>query len=142
MPRGQLYINNIDVFDEYGISMDQNALSTLMTPASKKEWITNDVRDEDGTRYLLGSYAPRNAARDLSLTFNLVAPDINTFFTRYAAFCSNILDSGIVNIRTAYQPNVVYRCVYVSCNQFTQFRREMAQFQLKLIENNPSNRSL
>lgn len=142
MPKGQLYINNIDAYERYGISMDNNALSVLMTPPSKKEWITNEVRDEDGTRYLTGAYAPKKASRDVTININLTAPNEQEFYRRYELFCNEVLESGIVNIRTSFQPNVVYRCKYESCTQFTQFRREMALFSLKLTENNPADRSL
>lgn len=142
MPKGQLFINNIDVYEEYGISMDNNALSTLMTPPSKKGWITNEVRDEDGVRYVGGTYSPKKQSRDISITFNLSASSEEEFFSRYNSFCQDILEEGVLNIRTSFQPNVVYRCIYESCTQFTQFRRCMAFFNLKLIEPNPSNRAL
>lgn len=45
--KGQLYINDVDV-STYGVSMDSSALSTLMTPPSLKEWVSNECRDEDG----------------------------------------------------------------------------------------------
>lgn len=142
MPKGQLKINNVDVYEKYGISMDNNALSTLMTPPALKNWVTNEVREEHGTQYLIEESLPRYSKRDLSLTFNLVASNEDEFFSRYAAFCTEILATGIINICTKFQPNIVYRCVYESCSQFTQFRREMAQFQLKITEINPSDRAL
>lgn len=143
MPRGQLFINGVDVYEEYGISMDNTALSALMTPAAKKNWITNEVRDQHGTQYLSGvTYVPKMAARDLTLTFNLVAQDEETFLLKYAAFCTDVLDSGLLDISTSFQPDVVYKCKYVSCTQFSQFRRQIANFQLKLIENDPSDRDL
>lgn len=142
MPRGQLFINGNDAYERYGISMDSSALSTLMTPNSKKDWISNEVRDEDGIRVLTGSYAPKNEARELSLTFNLVAPDEETFFARYNLFCNEVLESGIVNLQTSFQPDIMYRCIYESCGQFSQFRRQMAQFQLKIKEYNPNNRAI
>lgn len=51
MLKGQLYINDTDAY-EMGISMDSSALSALMTPPSKKEWVTNAVREEVGEEYL------------------------------------------------------------------------------------------
>lgn len=142
MPSGQLFINDIDVYSEYGISMDTSALSTLMTPASKKDWISNEVRDEHGTRYLQGSYIPKDEKKEITIVFQLTAPNETTFFARYIAFCSDILEKGVLNIRTSFQPNTLYRCLYESCTQFTQFRRQMAFFSLKLIEPNPQNRTI
>lgn len=141
MPRGQLFINSEDAYTEWGISLDSTSLSALMTPASKKEWITNEVRTENGVRYVTG-IIPMNKQRDITLTFNLTASDETDFHTKYAAFCTDVLEGGLLNIQTSFQPNVVYRCVYEQCSQFTQFRQQMAFFTLKLVEPNPNNRAL
>ena len=76
MLNGQLYINGKDAYLTWGIFLDETALSTLMTPAPNKEFISN----------------------------------------------------------------VWYRCIYLSCTQFSQFIREMAKFSLKLNEPDPSDR--
>jgi len=141
MPRGQLFINSEDAYAEWGISLDSTSLSALMTPASKKEWITNEVRTENGVRYDTGTI-PMNKQRDITLTFNLTASDETDFHTKYAAFCSDVLEGGLLNIQTSFQPNVVYKCVYEQCSQFTQFRQQMAFFTLKLVEPNPNDRAL
>lgn len=139
MPKGQLFINGVDAC-EMGISMDSSALSTLMSPPPKKEWVTNAVRGEAGERYLR-SDVPKCGKRELTLTFNLVAPDEAEFFARYARLCG-LLDGGVLNLRTSFQPSVVYRCVYVSISQFSEFRREMASFALSLVEPDPTDRAL
>lgn len=139
MPKGQLFINGVDV-SEFGMSMDSSALSALMSPPPKKDWVTNAVRGEAGERYLK-SDVPKCGKRELSLTFNLVAPDEETFFERYAKLCA-LLDGGVLNLRTSFQPSVVYRCVYVSISQFSEFRREMASFALSLVEPDPTDRKL
>ena len=120
--------------------MDSSALSTLMTPPALKEWVSNECRDEDGERYLK-SLVPKKDKREFTLTFNLIAPDVDTFHTRYSQLCE-LLEAGVLNIRTKYQPSVVYRCIFQKCSQFSEFRLEMACFQLTLIEPDPSDRSL
>lgn len=139
MPKGQLFINDVDA-SEFGMSMDSSALSALMSPPPKKDWVTNAVRGEAGERYLRAD-VPKCAKRELSLTFNLTAPDEEEFFARYARLCS-LLDGGVINLRTSFQPTVVYRCVYVSISQFTEFRREMAGFTLSLVEPDPTDRAV
>lgn len=141
MPKGQLFINGVDAFDEWGISMDSSSLSALLTPSGKKEWITNEVRIEDGVRYLTAGYIPKETKRTLNLTIILTAPNAETFFSRYGAFCTDVLAGGILNIKTSFQPNVVYKCIYEQCSQFTQFRNQMAFFTLKLTEPNPTDRA-
>ena len=42
----ELYINGKDAYTTWGISMDNNALSELMTPSSNKTFIENESRLE------------------------------------------------------------------------------------------------
>lgn len=135
-----LKINNKDAYTTWGILIDTQSLSALMTPAANKEYINNESRLSNGTQYLVPS-TPKVAHRDLTLTLQLVAPTEEAFFTRYQSFC-NELKGGTLHIWTGYQPNVVYKCLYVSCTQFTQFMRGIAKFSLKLIEPNPEDRSI
>ena len=135
MPKGELFINNKDSYDSWGISMDTSSLSALMTPAPNKEFIENKSRLEHGKRIITAN--PKMDERNLTLTIHLTAKDEDDFFEKYNNFCKE-LATGILNIRTKYQPNIMYRTVYLSCNQFTQFVRGIAKFSLKLVEYNPS----
>lgn len=135
---GQLFINNKDAYTTWGISMDTSSLSALMTPAPNKEFIENSSRLEHGKRVITSS--PKVDARDITLTINLTAKNEQQFFDRYLSFCSE-LGTGVLNIKTSFQPNVVYRMIYLSCSQFTQFMRGIASFSLKLNEPNPKNRN-
>lgn len=136
---GQLFINNKDAYTTWGISMDTSSLSALMTPAPNKEFIENSSRLEHGKRVI--SSNPKVDARDITLTINLTAKNEQQFFDRYLSFCSE-LETGVLNIKTSFQPNVVYKMIYLSCNQFTQFMRGIASFSLKLNEPNPKDRNL
>lgn len=136
---GQLFINNKDAYTTWGISMDTSSLSALMTPAPNKEFIENSSRLEHGKRVI--SSNPKVDARDITLTINLTAKNEQQFFDRYLSFCSE-LETGVLNIKTSFQPNVVYKMIYLSCSQFTQFMRGIASFSLKLNEPNPKDRNL
>lgn len=136
---GQLFINNKDAYTTWGISMDTSSLSALMTPAPNKEFIENSSRLEHGKRVITSS--PKVDARDITLTINLTAKNEQQFFDRYLSFCSE-LETGVLNIKTSFQPNVVYKMIYLSCSQFTQFMRGIASFSLKLNEPNPKDRNI
>ena len=136
---GLLFINNKDAYTTWGISMDTSSLSALMTPAPNKEFIENSSRLEHGKRVI--SSNPKVDARDITLTINLTAKNEQQFFDRYLSFCSE-LETGVLNIKTSFQPNVVYKMIYLSCSQFTQFMRGIASFSLKLNEPNPKDRNL
>ena len=80
-------------------------------------------------------------ARNLTLTINLIASNQEQFFERYNGFCEE-LATGVLEVRTKYQPNVVYRTIYQSCSQFSQFMRGIGKFTLKLYEPNPNDRTI
>lgn len=138
MLNGQLYINGKDAYLTWGIFLDETALSALMTPAPNKEFISNKYRSKDGKSVI--KHNPRLDEREITLPFNMTAKDSDTFLTNYARFCDEVLAKGEFVIRTRFQPNVWYRCIYLSCTQFSQCIREMAKFSLKLNEPDPSDR--
>lgn len=138
MLKGQLYINGKDAYTAYGIIMSETALSTLMTPAPSKDYINNSSRLVDGKRVFKGNV--KMDEREMTLSFNMIAKDKDTFLTNYAKFCEEVLAKGEIVIHTSFLPNVWYRCIYISCSQFSQFMRKIASFSLKLNEPDPSNR--
>lgn len=137
MPKGELFINGVDAYIEYGISMDSSALSALMTPSPNKEFIENKSRQEHGKRVV--NVNPKKDERDLSLSFHIKASNRDDFMEKYGKFCL-VLASGKLEIRTRYQPDVLYRTNYISCTQFSEYRLGLAKFTLKLNEPNPENR--
>lgn len=138
MLKGQLLINGKDAYTEYGIFMDDTALSTLMTPAPNKEFISNKYRSKDGKSVI--RHNPRLDEREITVSINMSAKTPDEFLANYGKFCEEVLATGQVTIHTSFQPTVWYRCVYLSCTQFSEFMRELAKFSLKLNEPDPTDR--
>lgn len=136
---GELFINNKDAYITWGISMDNTSLSSLMTPPSLKEFIEDTSRLEHGKR--VDTSNPKINERNVTLQINLTARDKDDFFSRYISFCEE-LATGVLEIRTKYQPTVLYRMTYISCSQFSQFMQGIGKFTLRLNEPDPSNRNL
>ena len=111
---GEFYINDKDAYTTWGISMDTSSLSALMTPPPMKEFIENKSRLENGKRVITSD--SKIDERNITLTFNLTAKSEDLFFVRYNSFCEE-LATGVLHIRSKYQPNVVYKTIYLSCNQ-------------------------
>lgn len=137
---GDVTINNADAFERYGINLEDGALSTLMTPPPMKEFIESKSRMKHGKTVI--AKAPKYDAREITLPFHLIAKSKEEFFQKYNLFCEEVLAQGKFELKTRYQPNVVYRLVYVSCTQFRQFIREMAVFSLKVSEPDPTDRAI
>lgn len=134
---GLCTINGKDAFNTWGIVLDSTALSALMTPAPQKELIENKSRLEHGKRVITSN--PKVDERELSLTFSLHADTETAFFAKYESFC-NELSQSVLRIQTKFQPGVCYNMIYLSCTQFTQYKRKKASFILKLSEPNPKDR--
>ena len=139
MPKGELFINGVDAYEEYGISMQASGLSALMTPPPLKDMIENKNRQEHGKRVVTTN--PKIDERELSLPIHIKAASKESFLQKYGKFCE-VLAKGVLDIRTVYQPNVVYRTLYQSCTQFSEYRLGLAKFTLKLNEPNPNNRNV
>lgn len=137
--RGELYINGKDAYDTWGISLSDSGLSALMTPAPNKEYIENKSRLGHGKSVINNNV--RIDERNITLPIHLTASNKNEFFSRYSSFCEE-LAKGYMEIMTSYQPNVLYRMYYISCNQFSQFMHGIGKFSLKLNEPDPTDRNL
>lgn len=137
--KGELYINGQDAWIQWGVMLDDSSLSALMTPPGVKDYPKNQSRLEDGTRYI--TFSTKLKERDLTLSLQFVAGTKEEFYAHYTAFCNDVLAHGIVNIRTKYQADVVYKCLYQSCTQYRQFLGRVAKFSLKLVEPNPTDRT-
>ena len=137
---GDVTINNIDAFERYGINLEDGALSALMTPPPMKEFIESRSRLKHGKTVI--AKVPKYDDREITLPFHLIAKSKAEFFTKYNLFCEEVLVNGKFELKTKFQPDVVYRLVYLSCTQFRQFIREMAVFSLKVSEPDPTDRAI
>lgn len=139
------YLNStwVDAYQSWGISFEDKALSALLSPPPMKEYISNASRDAHGIRLMSSDGVPRVAERELSLPFHLVARDKADFFTKYRAFCQDVLLQGRLYIKLPrIDPDTVYKCFYLSCTEFQEFQLGLAKFVLQVLEPNPMNRSM
>lgn len=131
-------INSWDARAKWGIIFESSSISALMTPAPMKDFVENDSRMEHGKRVVTTN--PRVGSRTLSLTFTLHANNEDDFFERYDSFCAE-LEKGTIDIVLSSRPSIVYKLIYKSCKQFTQYNNKLAKFILNLEEPNPKDRS-
>lgn len=137
--KGELYINGKDAWTTWGIGLEGNSLSALMTPPSLKEFVCNESRLEHGRFYILTH--PKMKERELTIRLHLYATNEQMFYTKWNDFINHLLTSGKLNISTIYQSGVTYKCIYNGCTQYSQFKGRIAKFALRLIEPNPSDRT-
>lgn len=134
-----LWINGIDAFERWGLSLDQDALSVLMQPSDLKEYVSNSSRLIDGVQVV--PIAPRVSDRTITIMMNLTAQDSIDFMAKYMAFQEAVLYKGSFSLRTKHEPNVEYKLLYQASSSFNQALLSIGKIGLKLIEPNPKDRS-
>lgn len=135
---GELKINNKDAYTQWGAWLDSTGLSTLMTPAPLKEYITNKSPLTAGKK--VKPTTPMVDERDLTLTVFIKAASLPEFLQQYRAFVTELQQGDIV-LQTKYEAGVTYRLKYISCQQFSNYNGRLGKFILKLNEPDPTNRT-
>lgn len=141
------YINSTttDTRKKWGVFLAETSLTALMTPAARKDYITNESALSHGKQVLTANdYLPKTADRDVQLVFGLEAKSLAQFLTRYNSFCEELkkgaitliveISEGDTYLKTTYYLN------YLSCSQFSEYNGRLGRFALKLNEPNPENR--
>ena len=155
MPNGELFIRRanddgewMDAYDSYGVSFSDTALSALVTPAPNKEPIQNKSRLQHGKRVVRNEDYVKKDEREVTLEMHISAANKAEFWTKYNAFCDEILDYGHIDIKhkdityvdDGTVKHKVFRMNYLSCTQFSEFMQQLAKFSLRLSEPDPANR--
>lgn len=118
-----------------GIYLDESSVGQLLTPPPMKDRVQSSSRLEHGVRVVTEDAAYVNY-RDFTLNLGVYGANESEFLTRYAALCAE-LKTGTVDIGVL---GSTYHCLYLSCQQFSQFMRGVGKFVLRLREYNPNNR--
>lgn len=88
---GRVLVNGTDIWEEYGAFLAEKSrggrdnLKAVMAPAKAKGHAAVDIREEDGEKYASGLDA-KAQARDVKLTFAILADSREEWVSRYKAF--------------------------------------------------------
>lgn len=147
--RGLLYINDKDVFVEHGAflcedkSGDHKNYAALLSPAKAKDNISVSFREEDGERYP-EVLTPALEARDITLSFAIVASSKSDFFRKYDSFLAMLRNgrNGWLDLRLT-EINKTYRLIYRSASDWEQLTdlsgsEVIASFKVKFREPKPA----
>ena len=137
--KGELFINGKDAYLEWGIGLENGALLMLMTPPPNKDLIENKSRLEHGKRMVISNV--KVDERTITLEIHMVAKNKTDLFSKYNGFCEE-LAKGVLEIGTIYQPDIIYRMQYLSCEKLSGIVDGIIKLGLRLCEYNPSNRSI
>lgn len=139
MNTNELIINGNDAWSTYRVKMGSGFLDALETDADNKDYITNTVRTEHGTRVV--PIRPKKAERSVTLEFVIVGKDHNDYNERLKAFDS-IMDNGFVTIQVPKSKDDVYR-LYCARKSTTYSRGKggaIGKKSIKFSEYDPTDR--
>ena len=147
MPRGTCTIYNweasYNLKEDFGISLSDGAISTLLAPPAAKERVSNESRLENGKR--IDIYADTHFQdRELTLEMHLIADTFEQYIARWRAFLSAITATGqgIRLTYTIYGQAIQFDLQYLSCTQFAVYNGTLGKFAVRFVERSPRNGQL
>lgn len=132
----------LDLYTEYGISLDETAVSKLMTPAPNKQPTENTSDIMNGKRLVRDVGNVCKEERNVQLSINIYGSTKSEFLNRYGRFCDEVLDKGYFDLKSVHNPNTIYRLSFVDCQQFSEYNMTLGKFSLTVNEPDPTNRGV
>lgn len=137
--KGELYINERDAWEIWGVNMGESFLDTIDAPLPMKEYIEDESRLEDGIR--IDTSNPKVDSREMTLGITIMGSSETDYRSKKAAFQSE-LQKGSFTVRIPALGTQKYKLVYTgkSISYGLSKRRDFGHFTMKCIEPNPADR--
>jgi hypothetical protein len=137
-----LYINGIDVFDEYGAFLTEDSAgahsnySEMLKAPKMKTYTAVNFREDDGEKLPDTLPDPAFEPRDVSLYFAILADTPADFIANYTAFIQ-CLKAGWLEIEVP-ELDKTYKMYYLECSGYDQLTpidgQVAAKFKVRLRE--------
>lgn len=135
-----------DVFEEFGVFLTEERegefsnYSELLTPPAMKPYTEVNFREENGVRLPDELPTPCYEARDVNLSFALIAESNADWVAKYSNFLT-LLKSGWLQLEVP-ELGKTFRLYYKECSQYTQLTRievgvVAAKLKIRFREPNP-----
>ena len=125
--------NLTDLWEAWGVGLENGALDALMSFRPNKEPITNKNVTAQGAVVVCG--AGLVDERTVNVPFHIVASNKEDFLTKRNGFYQAIKNGKII-LHIEKPVNATYAMYYISCSQYTQFLSGVAKFILTMYEPN------
>jgi hypothetical protein len=139
MKANELLINGQDAWTNYRVKMGSDFLNALEADADNKDYITNTVRSEHGTRVV--PLRPKKAERNVTLEFVIIGTNHNDYNERLKSF-DKLMDNGFVTLQVPSSNDDIYR-LYCARKSTTYSRGKggaIGKKSIKFVEYDPTNR--
>jgi hypothetical protein len=134
---------NWDLKNDFGVSLSDGAISTLLAPPALKERISNTSRLEKGRRVDIEAPVYFDS-REITLEMHMIAPDFPTLLAQYRSFIDELTYSpqgvqlrfyGLYGITVSTR--LQFNLQFLSCTPFAVYGGTLAKFAVRFIERNP-----
>lgn len=141
MNTDELIINGKDAWSTYRVKMGSGFVEALEADADNKDYITNTVRTEHGTRVV--PIRPKKAERSITLEFVIIGKDHNDYNARVKVFDA-IMDNGFVTIQVPKSKDDIYRlyCARKSTSYSRGRGGAIGKKSIKFSEYDPTDRGM
>lgn len=130
---GDLYINGLDAYVNWGVGLEMGALEALMSFKPNKEPVTNKNVTAEGSYYVCG--AGLTDERTVSIPIHIVSQDRADFLIKLSGFYETI-KSGLITIDIRKPVVKTYKMYYVNCTNYGHNLAGLAKFMLTMLETN------
>lgn len=144
--KNQAFIKLVDEDDtaytdlgDYGITLIRGWREALLTPASVKEFVTNDSRLENGVSVIASPKYVKLNKRDVSISFFLEGSSEEDYLEKLEKFLDKIAYSGQFCLKVPCMKRV-FKLVYSQCSKYGDYGLKRSNFTLKLTEYDPTDR--
>lgn len=129
-----------NIWNEFGASLSDGALSALLAWPEVKERISNESRLEDGRR-IDGNAPVHFQPRTITLEMHIIASSLTDFLEKERAFFHFLADNprgiklelyGVYGL--PYNKLIAFNLQYLSCTQFGVYNGTLGKFAVRFIE--------
>lgn len=96
MYTNETYINGKDIWLMYNARLIHDSFTNLLLPASRKEFVKNEPRNQPGKQLFINN--PQPNTREIQLTFLLMCKDRIEFFQKYKKLVTE-LEKGLIELK-------------------------------------------
>lgn len=136
--KGQAYINEKDIFVNYGATLIRGAYEALLTPAAAKSYISNESRMQHGVRMIANAENARTQSREFVINILIEGSDEVSYLRQYEAFINDV-SAGLFELKVP-RLGRIFKVVYSSCSKYGNYGLKKGIFALRLVEPNPKDR--
>lgn len=138
--RGQVYINNKDMYVTWGATLAKGAYEALLKPAPNKVLVQNKSRLNHGKMVIANKDTCKTDERDITFSVWIRGESQMDYLIKYKSFLEEIT-SGLILLKI---PNLdmTFKLTYLNCSNYGDYGLTMGKLTLKMNEPNSSDRNI